>query len=291
MTASSQSENLPVYWQGAGAVKSDVAAQTAVVLVHGFPLDHRMWQPVASLLADRLAAEGRVAEDGAPIAVMSVDLPGLGVAGVPDGEPSLTVSARLLAQTLTASGIRHAVVAGMSMGGYVALELMRLCPEVIQGLALVDSKDVRDTDAARANRLRSADEVAAAGTTAPVLGMAETQLGASSLAEVARVTQVRTWISEQSAQAVAWSQRAMAARDDYRGVLPDVTVPVAILVGADDRLTTPELAREVATRASNVEVTVIADGGHLAAWENPEATAAGLYRLLARCGMLREDAR
>src|SRR5690606_22747448 len=114
---------------------------TPLVLLHGFPLDHRRWADVAAALP------------GEPTGV-AVDLRGLGAGPPPGKPPSIEASADATAAALTAAGITRAVVAGLSMGGYVALALAERQASLVAGLGLVDTKSTADTDDARANRLR-----------------------------------------------------------------------------------------------------------------------------------------
>ena len=89
-----------------------------LVLLHGFPLDHRMWDEVASLLPP-----------GHP--VHAVDLPGTPGHATDLPEPALETSADLVAEVLRAAGVERAVVAGLSMGGYVALALVERHPDLV----------------------------------------------------------------------------------------------------------------------------------------------------------------
>src|SRR5690606_15302720 len=91
--------------------------------------------------------------------------------------PSVTAMADAVATTLRSHGVERALVAGLSMGGYVALALSERHPDLVAGLGLVDTRSTADTDEARANRLRIADAVVAAGTVDEVLPMAEGMLG------------------------------------------------------------------------------------------------------------------
>ena len=129
-------------------VRRGAPGRLPLVLLHGFPLDHRMWLDVVDLLA------------GDPT-VLAVDLPGFGAS--PSGpdvaqalgaapEPSLDVVADGVAAALRAEGVDRAVVAGLSLGGYVAMALVERHPDLVAGLGLVDTKSTADTDEARERR-------------------------------------------------------------------------------------------------------------------------------------------
>jgi len=241
-----------------------------VVLIHGFPLDHRMW------LAAAAAVPGTRA-------VHTVDLPGTPghLADLPD--PAIEAAAADVATALAQAGIGRAVVAGMSMGGYVALALAEAHPELVAALALVDTKSTADPDEARANRLRIADEAEATDSVAPVRPMATTLVGESTRAGRPAVSdQVAAWIEDQSPAGIAWSQRAMAARPDRTDVLRAFAGPVTVVVGDEDALTPISAAEHMVGAAADALLVVVPRAGHLAAAEQPDVVAAALGDLAQR---------
>lgn len=252
---------------------------TPLVLVHAFPVDSRMWSQVIDLLPS-----------GIP--VYTVDLPGLGRAPSPEqlGEhldapsgPTLELSADGVAAALADAGLKQAVFIGLSMGGYVALALLERHPEIVAGLGLFDTKTTADLQQGRTNRLRIAHDLQAAGNVDSVLNMAETLVGETTAATRPDVVQqIRTWISEQTADAVAWSQRAMAARPDRTDVLIGYEGPVSVVVGEQDTLSPVAPSRLMAQNAPNGTFDIIGDVGHLTAVEAPEEVARLVAKLMDR---------
>ncbi|HWJ83938.1 MAG TPA: alpha/beta hydrolase [Cellulomonas sp.] len=241
-----------------------------VVLLHGFPLDHRMWIAAAAALPGTRA-------------VHAVDLPGTPGHRSELPEPSIEASAAAVAHALEQAGISRAVVAGMSMGGYVALALAQARPGLVAGLALVDTKSTADTPEARANRLRIADEAESTGSVAPVRPMATSLVGETSRASRPAVSeQIAVWIEDQSPAGIAWSQRAMAERPDRTDVLRAFTGPVTVVVGDEDTLTPVEAAQHMAAAAADAQLVVVPHAGHMAAAEQPAAVAAALADLAQR---------
>lgn len=238
-----------------------------LVLLHAFPLDSRMWADVAPRV------------DGP---VLAVDLPGMGAAqGVALPEPALEASADAVAAVLAEAGHHRAVVAGLSMGGYVALALAERHPALVAGLGLLDTKATADTEDARANRLRVAEVVESAGTVDEVLPMATALLGEASRERPELVARLEALISAQPPVGVAWSQRAMAARPDRTAVLTGYRGPALVLVGEEDRPTPVAEAQGMAA-ALGVEAVVVPGAGHLTAVEAPGPVAAALGDLLGR---------
>lgn len=250
-----------------------------VVLLHAFPLDHRMWADVAELLV------------GEPT-VLAPDLPGFGtspsgdsLAGAAGAGPSIDAMADAVADALHARGVPRAVVGGLSMGGYVAMALVERHPGLVAGLALCDTKSTADPDAARENRLRVATTVESDGTLDAVLGMRTTLVGESSRATRADlVERVGGWIADQAPAGVAWAQRAMAGRPDRTAVLAGFAGPALVAVGAEDDLTPLAAAEHMAAAMTGAELVVVPASGHLTAVENPEPLAAALTRLRERVG-------
>lgn len=240
-----------------------------LVLLHGFPLDHRMWVDVAAALP------------GDPT-VVAVDLPGLGASPLV-GEPSIEAAADATAAALARAGITRAVVAGLSMGGYVALALAESRPDLVAGLGLVDTKSTADTDEARANRLRIADEVTSSQTVDAVLGMPGVLLGETSKAVRRHLTaRLEEWIRSQRPDGVAWSQRAMAARPDRTHVIAAFAGPVAVVVGEEDAVIPVSEAEHMASATPTAQLVQVPAAGHMSAIEEPAAVADALADLLAR---------
>lgn len=247
-----------------------------VVLLHAFPLDRSMWTPVA----ERLAA--------ATVPVIVVDLPGLGESPLPARAPDLDVSAAGVVAVLDRVGAERAVIAGVSMGGYVAFALARTRPERVAGLALVDTKAEADGDEARADRERVATAVSTssgkgeAGTRA-LIPMLDGLLGATTRAERSELVEhVRTGLLAARPEGVAWSQRAMAVRPDASDLLPALHRPVAVIVGAEDRLAPPTTAHAMADALPDAVLTVLPRAGHLSPLEDPDGVAGALLALMLR---------
>ncbi len=250
----------------------------AVVLLHAFPVDSTLWAPQRRALA------------AAGYRVITPDLPGFGGSAVSTEAPSVDVMADEVATLMDQMGIADAVVGGLSMGGYVAMAMLRRHPARISRLMLADTKASADTEEAAANRERIAADVVASGSTA---GLADAML-ANLLGETTRATRpevvaaVRRWIGAQPAAAVAWAQRAMATRPDALTDLSMFGGPVLVVVGAEDTIS-PMADAEAMARAASAggrapEIAEIAAAGHLTAVENPDAVAAVLRDWLAATG-------
>jgi len=113
--------------------------KNCLVLLHGYPFERTLWHGVEERL-------------GPHIFPVTLDLPGFGDEPASSGEPSLEVMAQHVIQFLQKSHIRRAVVGGFSMGGYVALALAELRPDLLAGLALINTQAAADSEETRQAR-------------------------------------------------------------------------------------------------------------------------------------------
>ena len=242
----------------------------AVLLLHAFPMDSALW----AAQRRALAAEGW--------RVVTPDLPGFGGTAASTAEPSLDVMADEVAALLDHLAIDEAVVGGLSMGGYVAMAMLRRHPDRVRALVLADTKAAADTNEAAAGRLEVATSVLEAGTAAGLAdGMLPGLLGDTTRASRPDVVAtVRRWIAAQSPAGVAWAQRAMAARPDSSVDLARFGGPVLVVYGEQDTISRPAAAQAMAEAArsggSPTTVVEIPEAGHLTAIENPDAVTHAL---------------
>jgi pimeloyl-ACP methyl ester carboxylesterase len=181
-------------------------------------------------------------------------------------------------------GVDRCVVGGISLGGYVAMALLRARPGVVAGLLLCDTKATADADAARENRERLALRcLAAPGETVQILEEAVLPglLGETTRANRPEVVKrVRGWLAAAEAGPVAWYQRAMAARPDSRAALAAADVPVLVVWGEEDALSPRAEQDLMVAAASGADLVVVEGSGHLANVEDPPAVTAAMLGLL-----------
>ncbi len=236
---------------------------TTYLLLHAFPFDGSMWDDVATVLR----AEGH--------RVMAPDLRGFGATALGGDPPDL---GRMVDDVLPLLDDGPAVIVGCSMGGYVALGLVRRRPDLVHALALVDTKATADADAARAHRERVAVLAESGGEWSA--GMIDGLLGETTRATrpdvVDRVADTLALVPRQT---VAWAQRAMAERSDALDVLRGVAAPVLVVLGEQDAMS--PMAEQVLIRdaSADARLVTIPACGHLSPLEAPDAVAAALLSL------------
>ena len=234
-----------------------------LVLLHAFPLDARMWALTISAMP------------GVP--VLTIDAPGFGAS--PPLEGGLEEYADAVAGTLAAAGVTRAVVAGLSMGGYTLLALVERRPGLLAGVGLLDTKASVDPPQGRVNRLQMAEAALGEQGAQVVAPMIDTLLGQIPPEEVR--TEVSRWLTQAPPSAIAWAQRAMAARPDRLAALRQLDVPALVLRGAQDA--TAGLAdHQAMATALGTDVVEVDGAGHLSAVESPHQVATALADLHAR---------
>lgn len=178
-------------------------------------------------------------------------------------------------QILDAAPPRFAL-AGLSMGGYIALAIMRIAPERVVRLALLDTGARSDTPEASEKR-KASIALAGAGKLDeinamlwPVLVHKDRQ-GDAALKKIAGDMTLAA-----GAEAFIRQQTAIMTRPDSRPGLPAITCPTLILVGDGDQLTPPVLSEEMASLIPGSRLVVVPDCGHLSTLERPEAVTQAL---------------
>jgi 3-oxoadipate enol-lactonase len=240
----------------------------ALLLIHGFPLDCRMWD--AQLAG--LAGQARV---------IAPDLRGFGrSAAALSGSLTMDQHADDLAALLDHLSIGRAVVAGLSMGGYIAFAFWRRHRARVQALVLADTRAEADSPPAQANRDASAAKVRAAGVAAIAGDMLPRLLAPASVANPRLAERMRTMMADQPAETIIAALGGLRDRPDSRPTLPAITVPTLVLVGAHDALTPPADAVTMAAAIPDARLVIIPAAGHMSPLENPRAVNAVLRDFL-----------
>lgn len=185
-----------------------------------------------------------------------------------------------LARLVLAQAPARFALAGLSMGGYVALEIMRQAPERVLKLALLDTNARPDTPEQTANR-RAAIELAQQGRMRAVMaGMVAKLIHPGRLNERDLVESVYAQAERVGAEAYARQQTAIMNRADSRPDLPAIRCPTAVICGRQDALTPPEVHVEMADAIPGARFLPIEECGHLAPMERPQAVTALLREWL-----------
>jgi len=236
----------------------DVGSGPAVLLIHGFPLNRRMWRPQVAIL---LAAGYRV---------IAPDLRGFGDSDVTDAACSMDLLADDLVELLDHIGITQAAVVGMSMGGYLLFNLLERYPQRVQAAVFAVTRAVADDAEGRAGRRRLADDVVKFGPQVVADRFLQLLFAPDTEAERPRLAEeVYGWMVATASSGLAGGLLAMGQRRDATALLPLITAP-ALAIGAEqDRACPPEHLRAIADAMPDCRLCIIPGAGHLVNLEQP----------------------
>jgi pimeloyl-ACP methyl ester carboxylesterase len=242
-----------------------------ILLAHGFPLDHSMWDPQIEHLAKRWR-------------VVAPDLRGFGGSQVVPGVASMEQMADDLNALLDVLEINEPIVlCGLSMGGYVAFQFWRKYGSRLRALVLCDTRAVADTPEAADSRLKMIEQVQRAGTG----NLAEVMLLKLFAPETFRtdpaaIEAQRQRILAASPEGLAAALRGLAQRPDVTAYLSKIALPTLLVVGEHDAISTVDEMRGMAGAIAGSEFVVIPHSGHMTPCENPAAFNQALAQFLAR---------
>jgi pimeloyl-ACP methyl ester carboxylesterase len=241
-----------------------------LLLIHAFPMDASMWEE--QILADVLPRER----------VVAPNLPGFGgTEPAPMGVMTMAIAARACLEALDEAGVQRAVVCGLSMGGYVAMELWHAAPERVAGYVFANTRSQADTPEAAEGRHRLAERLLTEGN---VLVASPPPL-LSDRASEALHDRVRHTIADQPVSAIAAAAIGMSRRHDYTESLGTIDVPTLVVTSDLDTLIPPEVTASIAERVPGATLQTIEGAGHLSNLEAPERFTELLVEHVRRCGV------
>lgn len=236
---------------------------TPLVLIHGYPLDHHIWQDIAPLLDTHFD-------------LILPDLRGFGQSTTIESPYTIDDMAADLAGLLDALGLQKACITGHSMGGYVALAFARQYPQRVLGLALVGSQAPDDIPERREGRYATARQVTEQG-----VGIVAESMSLKLSADNRIQAFCAALILQQSKLAVTGALKAMATRPDSSPALAGFQFPVVLIHGKADALIPVERAQEIHSALPHAKLVELPTAGHMPMMEFPAETASALKMLIA----------
>lgn len=228
-----------------------------ILFIHGFPLDRTMWRSQVV----GLKGWSRVAPD----------LRGFGLSDVPASGWTMADHADDLVALLEQAGAGRAVVCGLSMGGYVALEMVRRHPGKVRALILANTRGEADSAEGKQQRDKTIESVRDRGPATLVDSMLLKLLSPKTAKDQpAIVDHVRSMINETSTEGALAAIVGLRDRKDSTDLLSNIKLPTLVIAGEDDAIIPVEVQRGL-TRIPGARFEVIAGAGHLSPLEQPEA--------------------
>ncbi|TWV44886.1 alpha/beta fold hydrolase [Streptomyces misionensis] len=257
---------MPPYLTFTDKSHDSASAGCPLVLVHGHPFDRTMWDP-------------QVAEFSADRRVIAPDLRGYGASPVTSGKVPLSRHAEDVAGLLDLLGVDTFVLAGLSMGGQIAMECYDRFGDRIRGLVLADTFAEPETPEGVRSRNAMADRLLAEGMRGYADEVLDRMVAPYARAEVK--AHVHGMMTATDPRGAAASLRGRAERPDYRDLLTRVTVPALVVVGADDTYTPVADAESLARSLPDATLEVVEGAAHLPNLERPKEFNRALGDLLS----------
>jgi 3-oxoadipate enol-lactonase len=240
-----------------------------VVLIHGFPFDHTIWQAQI----DVLSRDYRV---------IAPDLRGHGQSPVPQAGYALDVMMRDVIALLDDLKIESAVWVGHSMGGYITMAALRRAQTRVSAAAFVASHPFADSPEKQQDRLRSANQAITEGSEPVVMGMVNALFAPGTDLESNTVKSIRQIMVNTPQVGVAGALIAMAGRPASVKTLQETHIPMTLMAGAQDQIVKSEIVEPLAQQVPHLSLVQIDQAGHMPMIEQPETTAAALREFLRR---------
>jgi 3-oxoadipate enol-lactonase len=228
-----------------------------IVFIHGFPFDHFMWQNQIEFLSRDYFC-------------ITYDIRGLGKSETDDYLFTLEDLVDDLFDVIDRSKISKPVICGLSMGGYISLRAVEKDESKFRGVILCDTKAESDNDQAKLKRAeaikRINEEGAEAFTSEFISGLFSDESKKNLSDEYAAVLKRS---GESDPKGLKACLLAMAARKDTTGYLHKIEIPTLLLCGENDKLTPPDVMKDMADKIKGSEFHVIKSAGHMSPIENP----------------------
>ena len=268
----------------------DVGQGLAIVFLHGYPFNRSMWRAQIDFFAAR------------DYRCIAPDLRGLGetsdklqfVADAVSVEPQRQAEARRPLTTMTEMAsdvaaliddlkVERALIVGLSMGSYVALELVHLFPSRVQALVLAGARAQGADEAEKQSREEQAQRVVVERMEFAVQSILKNLLAPATFVDKHdTVARVREMILETDPQGAAAAQRGMALRRDYSGTLHNIEVLTLIIASREDGVRKPEDAEFLHRGIQNSSIEIIDAAGHLMNMEQPEVFNQALMKFVMK---------
>jgi 3-oxoadipate enol-lactonase len=249
--------------------------ETPIIFVHGFPFDKSSWQPQI----DFLRKTNRV---------IAYDIRGFGKSTAGHDKISIRLFADDLIKFMDALAIKKAIVCGLSMGGYILLNVVHQHPEKFKAIILSDTQCIADPVEAKDKRMQTVTKIKTDGLQEFADGFVKNifcQQSKDNKKEL--VESIRNTILNTPPQTITDTLMALAQRTETCSVLQQITLPVLLLCGSEDKITPVVQAEFMHRNISNSSLQIISNAGHMANIEQPEVFNKYIIEFIANLDVIK----
>lgn len=228
-----------------------------LIFIHGFPFDKTMWHPQLRFLSEITR-------------VIAYDIRGFGNSEKGLQKFSIDLFARDLVEFMDALQIKRAVICGLSMGGYIALNAYNRNPERFAAIILSDTQCIADSAQAKEGRQKTIELIKNNGIKEFTEGFLKKIFFPATLeTQKEMVEKIRSTILETSADSIMQTLAALAERDETCSILGKISVPALIICGDADVVTPPEQSQALQNGIPGSAIRMILNAGHVSNVEQP----------------------
>ena len=231
-----------------------------IVLLHAFPFSRKMWsKQIDSIVKNNFS-------------LIIIDLPGFGESSSSANVNTMETMANSVFETLGGLKISKAIIGGISMGGYVALNFYRLFSEIVTALILCDTTPKADTSEIRNKRFDLIRQIKIQGMKPVAVNVLPNLLSENTILNSKDLFEhLENEILNTDIQGTIAALDGMAERIDHTSLLETIKIPTLLIFGEDDKITDISMAKNIKELLPNSQLKIIKNCGHLSNLEQPEA--------------------
>ncbi len=241
-----------------------------IVLIHGFPYDHTMWDKQIDELKSQYYC-------------VSYDIRGLGESPIGDGQYTMESFVDDLEAIINELKLDKPVLCGLSMGGYISLRAIERNESNYSGIILCDTRSSSDTDEGKIKRAENIMKINTSGVKQFVSEFVPMCFSVKSITDSnEEYSRVLNKSLNSNAIGVKGCLLAMAGRTDTTRYLNEIRIPTLLLCGEDDRLTPPDIMELMAEQIPNAHLEIVPGAGHMAPIENASFVNSRIKKFLVK---------
>jgi len=242
-----------------------------IVFIHGFPFDHTLWDDVISELEDMYYC-------------ISYDIRGFGASEYGTGQYTMESYVDDLGKLIDKLEVSNPIIAGFSMGGYIALRANEKFKSKFKALILANTKATADDDAAKLKRASAILNIDSDGVEPfldKFLSVAFSDTFAEKEPQV--LVELKTKIMNFSPIGIKGGLLAMISRTDTTQSLKGTELPVLLISGENDKVIPPDIMLDMANGIKNSTYVCLSNSGHMSMLENPDGFIHSIKSFLKTC--------